>query len=142
MVKRDWYSPASIIYTKAQIRWILLNVAGRESWPSNHKETGYTGEAQTSRSSHAYFELTKIITGELGARLKACGIDGLLLSYLVKTSEGDDISVVAEIASILREDPERIQERIDTAFKYCKGEARKMITYHRYCIKQKSYEKH
>ena len=137
----DYYSPGSIVYSRSQIIWLLLYVAGRDSWPSRHKETGYTGDIQTSRSHHAYYEETKMIMGELGGRLKTCGEAGLWLCYMVKTGDGDDRGAIFEIASILGMNPDIVQWNVNTAFNYCKGVSRKKLSYRQYVTHRKWYER-
>ena len=78
----EYYTPREIRYTREQVMWLLRNVLFHTEWPSDHKETGYTGGKNRTVGHHANFETIKMIIGELNARLRLCGIAGLYLEYL------------------------------------------------------------
>jgi len=140
-MKEEYYRPREIRYTKPQIKWLILNVFGSDVWPSDGKETGYTGGKGKLINSHAPYETVKVITGELSARLNKCGLDGLLLCYLIKTSEGDNVYVEQEIADFLKENPDDIRFRLKTVLNYCRGRRRKLMGYGRYLDEARWREK-
>lgn len=131
-MKTEYYSPGQIRYSKPQIRWLIREVFGSDVWPPDGKVTGYTGGKGKFPNHYAPFETVKMITGELGARLNKCGLDGLLLCYLIKTSEGDDFYVENEIANFLKENRSDIHFRLKATLNYCGGKRRKLVDYREY----------
>jgi hypothetical protein len=79
----QWWAPAEIRYTTDQVKWLvsILPSLREGHWPPNPRETGYVDRSIISKQwqRHAPFEMACMIAGELDARLKACGKDGLLV---------------------------------------------------------------
>ncbi|KKL52335.1 hypothetical protein LCGC14_2286450, partial [marine sediment metagenome] len=74
MTQKDWYSYGEIRYTLSQILFLLehrdLLESGR--WPSEHKETGYTGSSKgRTYKTEGYFVKAIVVIAELNIRLAA-----------------------------------------------------------------------
>lgn len=87
---KAWYEPKDIIYCRHQVIWIVQQFLeytagdisiGRETWPAEDKETGYTDVPSNTKNTpgHAPYELLLLIVGEVTSRLKATGVDGRML---------------------------------------------------------------
>lgn len=77
MAHKDWYSPGEIRFTREEIIWLIIWLPLLEEgrWPSEHKETGYTGSYGT-RGHRAPFENPSGFAGEINVRLKSTGEAG------------------------------------------------------------------
>jgi len=127
----EWYSPNAIKYSKPQFKWIVREVCGLTTWPSDGKETGYTGSDGKVLGYHAPFEMVKMITGECERRLEKCGVDGLMLEYTILNGDFDDYTY-QKLANYMRLDIYETESRIRLALKYCCGFERKRISYAKY----------
>lgn len=133
-MKEEFYSPGSIRYTKSQVLWLLKNVMDGDTWPPDHRETGYTGDPKKKGGRHAPYEMTKMVVGELAARLERCGEDGLALEFITRLSDGDDAYLIGRVAHYQRRQSEDVQQGITLALRYCSGFRGKQISYGRWCF--------
>lgn len=125
----DWYAPSDIKYCRHQIIWLcsnlLLLLSG--SWPSDHKETGYTGHKGKSARG-AYFETPVQIAAELRYRLRRAGKDGRALLLVYSIDKPERFKVMADIARERGIDINRLSSKIETAMKYISGRWRKKMS--------------
>jgi len=82
----EWYSPASIKFSRSQIIWIITNLELIEEggWPPDFKITGYTGSKKGRRFGPAYFEAPLCISAEVKRRLELTKKDGKILLGQIK----------------------------------------------------------
>lgn len=127
----DWYSPGQITFTKHQVIWLLRHLPEIRVgfWPSEHKETGYSGKAKGKVGHAAYFEKPVQVAAELDQRLEMAGIDGLLLEFVYSSESQDIITLEQHIANAMRLEFGTVERRIETALRYVCGKARKSRDY-------------
>jgi len=139
----DWFSPNQIVFSRPQVIWLLQNfeLLLDGIWPSDHrKESGYTG----SKGKHghtAYYEKTKQVFAELVSRLYRAGPDSFPLLIAYSTELDQQYYIRDFLARCLRIDVTELDRRLKYALGYCCGWRRKQISYGRYCIQRRSYEK-
>lgn len=140
-MKEEYYKPSEIRYTREQVLWLLRNVLFHDTWPSDHKETGYSGGKGHTVGHHANFETIKMIIGELNARLKLCGKAGLYLEYLTLMDYGDQEYLVQRLAGYHGIESREVHLQAKMAMRFCCGRKRKSVTFKRYCTRTKSDDK-
>ncbi len=143
-MKPEYYKPGQIFYSEPQILWLLRNVLFQDTWPSDHKETGYTfaqNEKGMTLGHHANYETIRMIIGELSARLRLCGIAGLYLEYLTLIDYEDRVFLEARLAGYTKVTPREVNHQARMALRYCCGHKRKQMTFERYCVRTKSDDK-
>ena len=108
----DFWPPREIYFSSQQVIWLIKNMDllhdGR--WPSDYRETGFTGGSGKKSQHHAYFENSAEVIAELDWRLACTGVDGKLL--------------VSQILGELILDREALD-----ALKYVSGWERKTLSY-------------
>jgi hypothetical protein len=132
-MKEEYYAPREIKYSQAQVRWLLRNVLFQDSWPSDNKETGYTGGKGRTAGHFANFETIRMIIGELNARLKMCGKAGLYLEYLTLVDYGDKDYLASRLAGYHGTTPEEVLHLAGMALCYCCGNRRKKTSFREFC---------
>ncbi len=79
----DWFFPSEIRFCRLQMLWLIeyLKLMGGGTWPPNPRGSGYVDIPINIRhgKSGAYFVTPAGIAGEVGARLKSTGVEGVLL---------------------------------------------------------------
>ena len=140
-MKDEYYKPSEIKYNPEQISWLLRNVLFQDSWPSDHKETGYAGGKGKTLGYHANYETIKMIIGELNFRLKQCGKAGLYLEYLTVMDYGDQEYLIHRLAGYHNIFPGEVNYLAKMAMRYCCGRRRKLVTFDRFCTRTKSDDK-
>ena len=141
--REEWWAPRDIFFTQEQILWLLRHLYRiREGyWPEEHRETGYEYRGgKPSGRKHASFEAPAAIAAELEYRMEKCGVDGLIMEYIVLADHMDMDVVDQKLAHYLHTTPVDIRRRFRLALKYCRGWWRKKVSYRRYCIQRQSYE--
>lgn len=138
-----WFSPASITFTRLQVIFLLRHFAFliEGTWPPSHILTGYSGSKKRTFSHTAYFEKAKQVAADLTSRLYQVGPDSLLLLIAYSTELEHQYYIRNLLSKSLRMDATEIDQRIDWALSYCCGWRQKQISYGRYCIQRRSYEK-
>ena len=135
-MKKDWYSPHSIKYTKAQVKFLipLLPLLRSGSYPPDPKETGYTdqGIRQQQFKPEAKFEIPASIAAELDLRIQRAGVDGLILEFLYAFEPEDELFVIEHIAQCLHFETKEVSQRIRNALYYVSGADRKTGSYSQY----------
>jgi len=135
----NWYPPGSITYTKAQVRFIMNNLEMmREGvYPENPVGSSYTeipGGKRVNR--RAPFEVPCQIAGELEARLKKTGRDGVAAkAYYTHNFP------IYEIAWLAQWDEDEVKERIKRAVDYVTGWERKTESYGEFVNREYAKEK-
>lgn len=137
-MKEEFYKPSEIKYNSAQVKWLLRNVLFRDNWPSDHKETGYSGGKGHTVGHHANFETTRMIIGELSARLRMCGKAGLYLEYITIIDYEDSNYLIDRLSFYNGSTPREIAYLLNMAMRYCCGKKRKQVTFEKFCIYTKS----
>ena len=132
-MKEEYYKPGSIVYSKPQISWLLRNVLFHDAWPSDHKETGYSGGKGKSPGHQANYEMIRMIIGELNLRLKLCGKAGLFLEYLTVIDYGDQDYLLQRLAGYHSMEPREVRYLAKMASRYCCGHDRKQVTFNQFC---------
>ena len=130
---KDFYSPSEISFKREHIVWLLkhLPIIRVGSWPSDYKETGYTGSKGKS-SKRGYFETPVSIAAELDHRIESAGIDGILLEFFYSQEIEDQLSLQKHIAQAMRLELRDIERRIETSLRYCSGYHRKSSYYRQF----------
>ena len=131
MTDKDFHSPASIVFSQEQVVWLIKHLAIIRTgcWPSDHKETGYTGSKKRTINHRAYFETPVSIAAELDHRLESVGIDGILLEFAYSSETDDRLQLEQHLATAMRLDLDTIDRRIEQALRYCCGYRRKQRSY-------------
>jgi len=141
----EYYRPGDIRFKASQLRWLIAHLyAIREGyWPTQNEESGYVymGGPQRKGSHRAHFETPVAIGAELQVRLERCKIDGLMLEFYFCMDVPDKLDLQMKLARYLNTTQKNINRRIRFALGYCCGWRRKQISYGRYCIQRRSYEK-
>ena len=133
-VKEEYYKPGQIKYNKEQIEWLIRNVLFHDQWPSDPKETGYSGGMGKINNTHANFESIRMIIGELNARLKLCGKAGLYLEYITLIDYADREYLIDRLASYNHTTQEEVTYLSNMAMRFCKRKKRKLIAFDMYCV--------
>lgn len=145
MTDKDFYRPSDIRFSAAQVRWLIVHLQSIRAgfWPEEHEESGYVYLGGTRRSGRhrAYFETPVAIAAELQVRMERCGIDGLMLEYYYSIDVPDKLDLQMKLARYLNTTQKKINRRLSWALGYCCGWHRKQVSYHRYCVHRRSYEK-
>jgi len=128
----NYHSPGSIRYREDEIIWLIKFCLDGNVWPTDHRETGYSGSPKRKVGHTAPFEATKVNTAEVLTRLRACGLDGLNLEYVLRLSDGDDVYLIQRAADYQHRSYEDVKEGIRSALKFCCGWRRKRDSYSRY----------
>ena len=83
---KDWYSPASINFSRENCIWIILNYdsLSRGIYPPECKESGYAGKTKGGINKHAHFENPCLLSGEISYRLRVTKTDGKLLKAQIQ----------------------------------------------------------
>jgi DNA-directed RNA polymerase specialized sigma subunit len=123
-MRDEEYYPWQIIWSQAQIRW-LLNPLARNAiklgqWPFSIQSDAL---AHSNVSHHASFELISLIKAELEARLNIIGRD----KYLILARYYDEYTD-EEISRAFNIEVNAVNRRIKRALRYIAG-ARKQIAY-------------
>ena len=123
----NWYPPDSIKYTKAQVRFILNNLVMMKEgvYPESPLGSSYIevpGGKKVRR--RAPFETSCLIVGELEARLKKTGRDGIAAKAFYTHQ-----FPIYEIAWLAQWDKDETRERIKRAVDYVTGWERKDESY-------------
>lgn len=131
MTDKDFYSPAEVNFSKPQVIWLIkhLSIIRTGSWPSDHKETGYTGSKKRTINHRAYFETPVSVSAELDWRLECCGLDGILLEFIYSSDADDKVWLANHVALAMNDSLESIEKRIGTALRFCCGYKRKNRSY-------------
>ncbi len=133
MIDPEYYSPHTIRYTKAQVKWLIsiFPLLRSGSYPPSGKETGYLEYKVLVKRGNpqAKFVRAAQIAAELDLRIQRAGLDGLLLELLYSSSPDDELFIIQHIAMALGEDIERVARRIRNALQYCSGNHRKVTSY-------------
>lgn len=140
-----WFSPSSIRFTREQVIWLLAHLQSISEgyWPTEHEEGGYVymGGSRRSGRHRGYFETPVAIGAELKVRMERCETDGLALDYYLSSDTTDKLDLQLKLARYLDTTQKRINRRLGWALGYCCGWHRKQVSYHRYCVHRRSYEK-
>lgn len=136
-MKPEYYKPGQIYYSEPQVLWLLKNVLFHDEWPSDHMETGYTGEGK-QRGHNAPFVTLREIIGELNARLRLCGKAGLYLEYITLIDYEDPEHLIARLAGYHSTTPKEVSYLTNMALRYCCGRKRKQVTFDMFCRYTKS----
>ena len=82
---KDWYSPSSIRYTREEMAFGILHLDMLEKgvWPSEHKDTGYTG-SKGSRNTKTKFLPAALFYAEITARLESTKESGEVLVWEIQ----------------------------------------------------------
>ena len=141
-MKDEYYKPSDIKkYNKYQVRWLLKYVLFQDSWPSDHKETGFTGGNGKQNSHIANFTITRDIIGELNARMKLCGTAGLFLEYLNVIDYEDKPYLIRRLAVYHNLPDEEVSYQANLALRFCCGHKRKRVTFNTFCIYTKARDR-
>ena len=131
-----YYSKGQIVFTRAQVRWLLklLPDIRQGDWP--RESSGYTDIPKIKKRGRlgAYFEDPVLIAAELETRLERCGQDGLILEAI----HGWD-KTVESMAAYLRCPAWSIRRRAKNALSYVSGKARKAEPYKQF-LKSKQFQ--
>lgn len=132
--EKDFYSPSEISFSKPQVVWLLKHLAIIRvgSWPSDYKETGYTGSKKGTLHHRAYFETPVSIAAELDHRIEQAGVDGILLEFVCSVDPADKVQLEYHIAQAMRLELNDIDRRIETALRFCSGYHRKSRNYRQF----------
>ena len=137
-MKDEYYKPSEIRHTAEQNRWLLCNVLFRDTWPSDHMQTGYSGGKGHTVGHHAPYETIRMVIGELNARLRLCGTAGLYLEYLTIIDYGDKDYLLQRLAGYHHTTPGEVHYLAKMAMRYCCGRKRKRVTFEKFCSYTKS----
>jgi hypothetical protein len=133
--KPVWYAPHEIRYSVEQVKWLIsiLPSLREGNWPPDPRETGYNDRSFTTRQwqRHAPFETACMIAGEVDARLKACGWDGLLVKSVYCWGEDYQSLGISE---------EELYRRCGRCLEYVSGWKRKNMSYKQW-VKQRDYRR-
>ena len=143
-MKKDWYSPGGIKYTKAQVRWLIpqLPLLRGGSYPRNPKETGYEDSVSLQQiKDSANFEVPAGIAAELDIRIQRAGVDGLMLEFLYAFEPDDEYYVVEHMAQCLNLHRKEVEQRIRNALYFVSGPDRKAGSYSQYVLDNHRYLK-
>ena len=124
MNNREWYSQGEIRFKRKQVIWLLRNLHDIRLgyWPSEHKETGYSGGKSKPHSHSAPYEKPVQIAADLIKRIEKTGPDGLCLLLAFSMDNSEQI-----IANTLKVDLKSAQRRINNALRYITGRCPKWI---------------
>jgi len=136
-----YHSPASIRYSQEQVIWIIRYALDGNTWPTDHRETGYSGSPKRKAGHTAPYEVTKTHTAEVLHRLRCCSLDGLNLEYVLRLSDGDDVYLIQRAADYQHRSFQEVKDGIRSALFYCCGWRRKRDSFQRYCEKYLSRNK-
>jgi len=139
----EFYSPAEINFSRSQIPFLIkhLYLLRIGSWPSDFKQTGYSGGPKRGQKHGSYFESPVSIAAELDFRLERVGVDGILLELICIIEPEDRLSFESHLAQALRTDLESIDRRIKTAMSYISGWKRKSFSYREYKQHRREHRK-
>ena len=130
----EYYKPSEAsAYRKEHVIWLLKNVLFQDAWPSDHRETGYTGGKNRTIGHHANFETIKMITAELSARMKLCGAAGMYLEYLTCMDFDDYDSMCARLAGYFSTTPREVSYQANLSLRFCCRRKRKLVTFKYFC---------
>ncbi len=129
----EYYKPSEIRYNAEQIRWLMRNVLFNETWPSDHKETGYSGSKGKGSGHNAPFTTIREVIGELNARLRLCGKAGLFLEYITLIDYGDTDYLTNRLAGYHGITPGEVTFLYDMALRFCRGRKRKYVSFEYFC---------
>lgn len=134
----EWYSPAQISFQKSEVIWLIKHLATIRtgSWPSDHKESGYTG-SKGKTNKRAPFDTPACVFAELEKRIELAGIDGILLEFYYSQEVEDQLSLQDHIAQAMRLDLDTIDRRIEQALRFVSGYHRKSRNYKQFRNHQK-----
>lgn len=139
----EWYKPSEIRFRVSQIRWLIVHLQAIRAgyWPSQTEGYVYLGGSERKGHHRAGFETPVAIGAELQIRAERCGIDGLMLEYCYQNDSPDKLDLEHKLARYLNTTQKKIHKRLRFALGYCSGWKRKDISYYRYCVERRSYEK-
>ena len=138
-MNEEYYKPSEVsAYRKEHVLWLLKNVLFQDTWPSDHKETGYSGSKGNSRGHNAPFVTLREVIGELNARMHSCGKAGLYLEYLTIVDYGDQEYMLSRLAGYHDTTPREVKHLANMAMRYCCGRRRKQVTFENFCSYTKS----
>ncbi|MBA7587206.1 hypothetical protein ES708_29224 [subsurface metagenome] len=133
----QYYSKGRIVYTRAQIHWLLklLPDIRQGYWPQ--ESSGYTDMPITKKRGRpdGYFVDAVLIATELETRLERCGLDGLILEAILGWDKTEEA-----MANYLRCPVWSIKRRMKNALSYVSGKARKTESYKQF-LQQKTPSK-
>jgi len=137
MAIKDWYSPHSIKFTKAQVKWLIsvLPMLRNGVYPRNPKESGYTDAGivpKKQTKAGAKFEIPAGLAAELEIRIQRAGVDGLMLEFLYAFEPADELFVMEHMAQCLNLSRKEVNQRIRNALYYVSGDKRKTGSYSQY----------
>ncbi len=138
MTEPEYYKPGEIWqkWSVPQVKWLIFNInlLRGGSYPRDPKETGFydTPVGKRQIKAKASFIVSADIYSELTDRIESCGLDGLLLEISYTNGEDDRIQIEQHIASLLHEDINDIDRRINRALRYVCGKNRKRRTFYQF----------
>ena len=137
MNNENWWKPGEIRFTAEQVRWLInrLPEISAGDWPSEHRETGYSGKPKKQISRHAYYETPAQIAGELSQRLELCGADGLIVHWVTVS---DDQFIKQRLCHYLNISIQELNIKYKIALRYCCGFKRKKTEYSDYFRHQRN----
>ena len=120
---KDFYVPRVIRFTRAQVLWLIKNLATLRSgyWPTEPSSYVDLPLRKKTSKSGAYFTTPVEYAAEIESRLEQAGINGLILLAI----EGWDVTV-ASLASYFRVSGWVIQRRRRQALAFVAGWKRKI----------------
>ena len=124
----EWWSPGQIVFTRKQVIFLLRNLNDIKLgyWPSEHKNTGYSGGKSKPCSHSAPYERTMQVLAELEQRIEHAGDDGLWLE-LVYSNHDHYFDMAQHIANAKHLDIKMVERSIESALKYICGKCRKWV---------------
>jgi len=139
-LSKEWFEPADMRYCSAQIIWVIRNISTLRDgfWPVDHRETGYAGSTNKPNGHRAPFEKAAIVAATAERRLTECGVDGLILEYIISLDYGDRVELENRLAHYLKTTIEDIDTRFNYAMGYCCGYRERPYPYTRFI----SFTKH
>lgn len=134
----EFYSPGRIRYREPEVVWIIKFALDGNTWPSEHRDSGYSGSPKRKQGHTAPFEVTKVNTAEVLLRLRMCHLDGLNLEYVLRLSDGDEVYLIQRLADYQHRNYDEVKRGINSALHYCCGWRRKRDNFKRYVEKYMS----
>ncbi len=136
--QKDFYSLGEIRFTRPQVIFLLRNfeLLLDGVWPSDHKESGYTG-GKGKHGHKAPFENPELIMADLVTRLDSVGRDALPLLIAYSKDLEQQYYIRDFLARCLRIDVIELDKRIDNALRYISGKWMRKRSYQQFCQHKK-----
>ncbi len=107
-----------IAFTFNQVKYVLYNYYGLSRGEFPDAAEGGLG-IRAPLQSRAAFEAACLLAGEIGLRVKRCGLDGLITEAVFMGPEG--LRREGDVAREYHLDPADVHRRINRVASYCEG---------------------